>query len=70
MKRIHWIRWNKLTMPNDMGGMRFRDIRDFNMAMLTKMAWRLQDENVSMWARVMKGLYFPRGNLMNATKGA
>lgn len=57
-------------MPKDLGGMGFRDLWEFNSAMLTKTAWRLQDQQTMIWARVMKGLYFLRGDLMSAKKGA
>lgn len=56
-------------MSKDIQGMRFRDMVDFNTAMLTKTAWRLQNEHESIWTRVIKGLYYPRGELMEAKKG-
>lgn len=34
-KKIHWVRWNRLTMPKNMRGLGFRDMIDFNTAMLT-----------------------------------
>lgn len=56
-------------MPKDMRGMGFRDLTDFNTAMLTKTSWRLQNESDSVWSQIMKGLYYPRGSPMNAKKG-
>lgn len=57
-------------MPKDMGGVGFRDMMTFNKAMLTKTAWRLQNEQDSIWSRVMKGLYYPRGEFMEENKVA
>lgn len=57
-------------MLKDMGGIRFRDMWDFNSAMLMKIAWRLQDEQTSIWSRVMKGFYFSKGEFLDANKGA
>lgn len=59
-----------MTKQKDMGEMGFRDLWDLNSEMLMKMAWRLHDEQKSIWAEVLKGLYFPRGEFMNAKKGA
>jgi hypothetical protein len=66
-KRMHWLAWWKLCVPKAQGGMGFRDIQCFNMAMLAKQVWRLLEEPESLCARVLRAKYFPSGDLLNAT---
>jgi hypothetical protein len=52
----------------DSRGMRFKDIKNFNLAMLGKQGWRLMTNPSSLCARVLKGKYYPHGDFMIATK--
>ena len=52
------------------GGMGFWDIHAFNLAMLTKQAWRLIYETHSLFYRVYKAYYFPSCSFMDVELGA
>jgi hypothetical protein len=54
-KHMHWQSWERLTYPKVLGGMGFRDMRNFNIAMLGKQGWRLMTKPDSLCARVLKG---------------
>lgn len=45
---LHWRRWPELTLPKCHGGMGFRDIKLFNIAMLGKQGWRLMTYQSSL----------------------
>jgi hypothetical protein len=68
-RKMHWIRWSQLARPKSEGGMGFRDLKYFNMAMLGKQAWRLMTNPTSLCARILKGKYFPNSNILQAKKG-
>ena len=67
-RHIHWQSWDRLTQPKYKGGMGFRDLRLFNVAMLGKQGWRLITKPESLCARVLKGRYFHETNFMEATR--
>ncbi|KEH17822.1 transmembrane protein, putative [Medicago truncatula] len=39
---IHWLSWEKLTMHKKYGGVSFKDLTAFNLAMLGKQGWKFQ----------------------------
>ncbi|XP_019183735.1 PREDICTED: uncharacterized protein LOC109178652 [Ipomoea nil] len=67
--RIHWKAWDKLCIPKKYGGLGFKDLRAFNLAMLGKQAWRMLTKPDSLVARVYKARYFPKGTFFDAQIG-
>jgi hypothetical protein len=65
---LHWKKWTDLTLPKSHGGMSFRDIKKFNLAMLGIQGCRLMTNPSYLCARVMKEKYYPNGDFMAATK--
>ena len=65
-KKIHWRSWDILSTPKKDGGMGFRDIRSFNLAMLVKQGWRLTQGKDSLLFRCFKVKYFPRYGFLEA----
>lgn len=51
------VNWNTVTLPKKEGGLGIKSMRSLNMAMLTKLGWRLLNEENNTWAKVLTCKY-------------
>lgn len=63
---MHWFAWWRMCLPKCKGGMGFRDLHAFNLAMLAKQSWRLITHPDTLCARVLRTKYYPDGNVLKA----
>jgi hypothetical protein len=63
--KMHWLSKEKLRTRKENGGLGFRDMHLFNLAMLARQGWRILTNPDSLCARVLRAKYFPDGDLMN-----
>jgi hypothetical protein len=65
-RSMHWLAWDKIAKPKGWGGMGFREMHLFNLALLGKQGWRLITNPQSLCAQVLRGRYYPNGEFMTA----
>ncbi|CAH9075014.1 unnamed protein product [Cuscuta epithymum] len=53
-KGIRWKDWNNLSTPKKGGGLGFKRLREFNLAMLGKQSWRIFTKPHCLVAKVLK----------------
>ncbi|XP_019091142.1 PREDICTED: uncharacterized protein LOC109128735 [Camelina sativa] len=68
-RSMHWFSWDRLSVPKQEGGLGFRDLENFNLALLGKQIWRILQAPTSLVARFLKARYFPDSNIFNARNG-
>ncbi|XP_019150981.1 PREDICTED: uncharacterized protein LOC109147777 [Ipomoea nil] len=66
---IHWMAWDKMCVPKKHGGMGFKRLHEFNLALLGKQGWRMLTCPDSLVARIFKARYFPNTTFYEATLG-
>lgn len=66
---LKWKNWNKLCIRKEEGGLGFRKLHDFNLAMIAKQSWNLLSNPNSLASCVIKARYYPQGNFLSARKG-
>ncbi|XP_019195085.1 PREDICTED: uncharacterized protein LOC109188890 [Ipomoea nil] len=57
---IHWMAWDRLCKPKTAGGLGFKDLSAFNLAMLGKQTWHFFTNPESLAVRVYKARYYPK----------
>ncbi|XP_050225957.1 uncharacterized protein LOC126675366 [Mercurialis annua] len=68
-KGTSWSSLNNLCTPKGLGGMGFKNLHEFNVAMLGRQSWRLLQNKESLCFKVLSTKYFPSGNFFDATLG-
>lgn len=63
--KIRWLSWDKLTKSKKEGGLGFRDLHLFNLAMLSRQAWRLLTSPDTLCGHVLKEKYFSNSNILH-----
>jgi hypothetical protein len=67
--RIAWRSWTKLGKTKTKGGLGYRDLENFNLALLAKQGWRLLQNPQSLVARIFKDKYHPGCSFLESDLG-
>ncbi|WOH11480.1 hypothetical protein DCAR_0830967 [Daucus carota subsp. sativus] len=67
---IRWMSWDRLCEVKEVGGLGFRKLKEFNVAMLAKQAWRLINNSNPLVAAIMKARYYANTDFLNAKLGS
>ncbi|CAA7055612.1 unnamed protein product [Microthlaspi erraticum] len=67
---MHWKTWKALCKPKEEGGLDFRDLEAYNLALLGKQMWRMMTRKDTLMARIFRGKYFPKSDPLQASLGS
>ncbi|XP_073151939.1 uncharacterized protein [Henckelia pumila] len=61
--------FDEFVLRKDMGGLGFKKLHAFNLALLAKQGWKLLSDPNALASRVLKARYFPHSNFLDAKIG-
>ncbi|XP_031104375.1 uncharacterized protein LOC116007848 [Ipomoea triloba] len=67
---IRWMAWHRMCCPKAYGGLGFKKLSSFNVALLAKQGWRFLTQSGSLAARLFKARYYPKCDFLEAKIGA
>lgn len=68
-RKLAWMNWEKMCLTKEGGGMGFKDLKCFNLALLAKQGWKLQTNTSSLFYKAYKAKYFPGCEFVEANLG-
>jgi hypothetical protein len=68
-RKTCWVSWEEMTMPKYEGGLGFRDIELFNLALLARQAWRVLQNPDALSSQILKAVYYPDSEFLEAVVG-
>lgn len=68
-KGIKWMSWDRLCEIKEGGGLGFKKLREFNISMLAKQAWRLMNNSNPLVQKLMKARYYANCDFLDAKLG-
>jgi hypothetical protein len=69
-RKPSWVSWKEMCKPKNMGGLGFRDIELFNLALLARQGWRLLQNPETLSVKILKARYYPSTDLLHAELGS
>jgi hypothetical protein len=67
--RIHWMSWKQMELPKSQDVMGFRDLHNFNKAVLAKQVWHMWSQPDSLVALILKAKYYTKWSIFEVKVG-
>ncbi|KAJ0476914.1 putative RNA-directed DNA polymerase [Helianthus annuus] len=57
VNKIHWVAWERVASPVKSGGLGLQNLKDVNLALLSKWGWRYKNDLDSLWVNVINAFH-------------
>lgn len=65
-RKMHWVSWDEMGKRKEKGGLGYRNLHIFDLAMLAPQGWRLLQNPESLRAQILSAKYGADGSLLEA----
>ena len=55
-----------MCIPQIQGGLGFRNIKAFNLALIAKLGWKILSNSDNVWVQHLQGKYIQYGNFLSS----
>lgn len=67
--KMHWVSWEEMCRRKEKGGLGYRDLHLFNLAMLARQGWRIFQNPDSLCAQLLMAKYGTNDSLLQVKEG-
>ncbi|XP_040987705.1 uncharacterized protein LOC121235427 [Juglans microcarpa x Juglans regia] len=64
---VHWCSWERMGKQKGKGGLGYRGLESFNLALLAKQGWRILQNETPIAAKILKEKYLKNKSLLEAS---
>ncbi|KAH7860326.1 hypothetical protein Vadar_012160 [Vaccinium darrowii] len=64
-KKIHLVNWHTVCKNKDLGGLGLKKAKNQNLALLTKIGWKLCNDDDSLWASTLRDKYLKHHSIQS-----
>ncbi|CAL5422878.1 unnamed protein product [Camellia sinensis] len=64
-RKVHLVNWKQVCKSKQEGGLGIKRAEDHNLALLTKLGWKLISDKDTQWSAVLRGKYLHKESLMD-----
>ena len=64
-KKIHLVNWDTMCYNKRVGGLGLRKAKAQNLALMSKMGWKILSDEDCLWVKVVKGKYLLKDFLIS-----
>lgn len=64
-RKIHLVNWNQVCKKKDNGGLGLKKANVQNLALLSKLSWKMINDEDSLWVHILKDKYLKNHNVLS-----